>query len=654
MFCWKCGKELSENARFCTQCGAPADNAEGVLQTAVQIEETAQFDTFSHNVEASASGETVQISVTEPAEETSQGVESAGTDKSTEIIANPDNMSAPVTEAQPDESAAASAPDLIIRKKRISITGNRLLINGIYYRKKDSRRFKKKKGQLSVPLSYVSAVSVQHTPCAGRIIASILLFAIFTAGTAISGFFCRQSWNQLKEPYQQERIQELEDILDRLASSDASQLDDLESQLQSAVTELTLVTEQLEELKEQRREELLHTAITDPSFDTHALLSIDFFADAYQQYLEDLLDAFLNDSLIHDWLYPYYAYSMELGSNRYIENELYFYTVSDADSIFSYETENPKTLLQNAYNYDLDRHIYYTGRIYITASDFLNRVLNVPDYVANGAVFVKAYGGTPYPANMHVPGWSNADYAEFWRDAPSYFDSSDPVWIYYDLSAENFNIDWGNLASEQAFYDAYLKFMDTIAPDLGVFDMVTYSAGDDSYGGMYYEITGREASVTEIVTYYIEEHPEYLEEIGLDPAAQLSSYDEQLTTLEENIEELTDFVAELTNEQNELAAFFDSADSVRAEHGRLMADAGSRGERLVQNLAIFGSIFVLLLLMAIISLIVSIRLVKKPKHLMLLELTDGTEAAFSISFCSKKKLQELQDRLTRESIYTPL
>lgn len=588
MFCWNCGKELSEDSLFCTQCGEPAANAEKISHQPSTVEEKTQIE--------------------EP----------------------------------------APAPDLIIRKKRITVIRDRLLINGNYYRKK-GRQLKKKKGQLGIPLSYISAVSIQHTPCAGRIIASLLLFAIFTAGAAISGFFGWQSWNQLKEPYQQERIQELEDILDRLASSDASQLDELESQLQSTVTELTLVTELLEELKEQRRQELLHTVITDPSFDTGALLSTDFFADAYQQYLEDLLDAFLSDSLIHDWLYPYYAYSMELGSNRYIENELYFYTVSDAGSIFSSETEDPKTLLQNAYNYDLERHIYYTGRIYITASDFLNRVLYVPDYVANSAVFVKAYGGNPDPAKMQVPGWSNADYAEFWRDAPSYHDSSDPVWISYNLSAENFDIDWGTLANEQAFYNAYLKFMDTVAPNLGVFDMVTYSAGDDSYGGMYYKITGREASVTEIVTCYIEEHPEYLEEIGLDPAALPSSYDQQLTALEEDKGELSDLVAELTNERNELVAFFDSADFAQAEYDRLVANVQSRLERLAQNLAIFGSIFFLLLLMALISFVIFIRLVKKPKHLMILELTDGTEAAFSISFCSKKKLRELQDRLSSHS-----
>ena len=602
MFCWKCGKELSENSLFCEECGAPAVNKEDILHQSSTAEEKEQ----------------------------------------TEESAQPEIPVAPVP------AASAPAPDLVIRKKRITVTADRLLISGTYYRKKGCH-FKKKKGQLGIPLSYISSILIQHTPYTGKIIASLLLFAIFTAGTIISGSFGWQAWNQLNEPYRQERIKELEDILDRLASSDISLLEELNPQLQTAVTELTFMKEQFEELQKQRRQELLRISVTDPSFDTRALLSTDFFADAYQQYLEDLLDAFLNDSLIHDWLYPYYAYSMELGSNHYIENELYFYTVTDTGSIFSSETDEPKTLLQNAYNYDLDRHIYYTGRIYITASDFLNRVLYVPDYVANSAIFVKAYGGNPNPARMQVPGWSNADYAEFWRDASSYYGSSDPVWISYGLSAENFDIDWENLANEQAFYDAYLKFMDTIAPDLGVFDMVTYSAGDDSYGGMYYEITGREASVTEIVTCYIEEHPEYLEGIGLDPSAQPSSYDGQLTALEKDIEELTERVTELTNERNELVSFFNSADSAQAEYDRLMADVLSRRERLIQNLAIFGSIFILLLLMGLINLIVFIRLVKKPKHLMILKLTDGTEAAFSIRFCSKKKLQELQDRLEPHS-----
>lgn len=617
MFCWKCGKELSKDTRFCIYCGTPAANAESNLPQPSTAEATAD--------------------------------KSAQTDDSLQ-----DNRAPLTTDSIPTDNgleaakALTPAADLVVRKKRITVTGDKLLITGMYYRRR-GRRFNKKKGQLGIPLSFITATSVQHTPYTGRLIISLLLLAIFTAGTTVSGYFGWQARNQINTPYRQERIQELENTLDQLASSDASQLDELKSQIQTADQELTLMNEQLEELQEQRRQELLLAAVANPSFDTGALLATDFFADAYQQYLADLLEAFLNDNLIHDWLYPYYAYSMDLGSNRYIRNELYFYTTDDYRSIFSAETENPETLLRDTYNYDLDQHLYYTGRIYITASDFLNRVLYVPDYVANAAVFVKAYGGNPNPADMRVPGWSDADYTKFWRDARSFRDSSDPFWISYNMSAEDFRIDWGQLVNEQAFYDAYLKFMDTIAPGLGVFDMVTYSAGDDSYGGMYYEITGREASVTEIVTCYIEEHPEYLEELGLEPAEQPSSYDQQIAALEKDIEDLNDRVAELTDEQSELAAFFDSADSVQAEYDQITADAQSRRTRLVRNLAIFASIFALLFLMTLISIIVFIRVARKPKHLMILELTDGSGAAFSISFCSKKKLSELQNRLPQSS-----
>lgn len=628
MFCWKCGKELSETAGFCSNCGSRVRDMEQLI------------DHSAAAADAPSSSPETQSAVSETTMPDTQTAEPETTAPDTQTTI-PETA---VSDTQTTPTAVTPVQDLVVRKKHIIVTNGRLLVDGTYYRKTD-RRLKKKKGQLGVPLSLVKAVTIRHTPSARRIIASFLLFLIFSAGAVISGFFGWMAWNRLNTPYRQEEIAGLEQNLAQLDGHSETQLQELDTQIETATVKYTLLESQLAEYLTKRRHEILQIGLPDLSFDTQTLFSMDFFADAYQQYLEDLLEAFLNDQAIHDWLYPYYAYSMELGQNNYIEDEMYFYTYSEEGNIFSTETEAPETFLQDAYNYDLYQHIYYTGRIYITGSDFMNRVLHVPDYVANGAVFLKAYGGTPTPAHMYVPGWTNADYTAFWRDAPAYFDSPDPFWLSYGISAEDFDIDWNELVCEQAFYDAYLRFMDTIAPKLGVFDMVAYGAGDDSYGGMYYDIIGKEASVTEIVTLYIEEHPEYLEKLVPDLDELPSSFDQQIAAVQSEQEDLNDQIADLTGQRSELAALLDSEESLRAEYDQLLAEVQEHSNLLIHNLIIFGSIFLLLLLMALISLIMFIRLMKKPNHLMILALEDGTEAAFSTRFCSKKKLAALQERL---------
>ena len=638
MFCWKCGKELSETARFCSNCGTPVRK----IEQSNDDQPTAAPENQSHITEDTITGTQVTAPV-----EVSSGTQTAASEEvspGTQTAASEEVSSGTQITSSEEIPPAAPVQNLVVRKKRITVTGDRLLVDGTYYRK-TKRRFKKKKGQLGVPLSLVKAATISHTPCTGRIIASLLLFLIFTAGTVLSGFIGWQSWERLNTPYRQEQTEKLEQDLNQLDGSSETQLDELDAQLEEAADKYAHLESQLEEYKAKRQQEIMRTVLADPSFDTQTLFSTDFFADAYQQYLEDLLDAFLKDQAIHDWLYPYYAYSIELGKNNYIQDEMYFYALSEDDNIFSDETEDPKVLLQNTYNYDLHQHIYYTGRIYITASDFMNRVLHVPDYAVNGAVFMKAYGGTPDPTAMHVPGWTNADYTGFWQDAPAYLDSPEPFWLSYGISAEEFNLDWSELADEQAFYDAYLSFMNTVAPGLGVFDMVTYSAGDDSYGGMYYDITGKEASVTEIVTLYIEEHPEYLEEHIPDLEELPSSCDQQIAAAQNDMDELAARINDMTNQRNELAAFLNSGDSLRAEYDQLLMEVQEYRNLLIHNLILFGGIFILLLLMALICLIMFIRLVKKPKHLMILTLEDGTEAAFSIKFCSRKNLAALQERL---------
>lgn len=444
----------------------------------------------------------------------------------------------------------------------------------------------------------------------------LLLFIIFSAGAVISGFFSWQMWSLRNAPYRHEQIKELENALAQLENSSEEQLCELEEQFQDTLSEQTILEAQLSDLKILRQRELLQAAVAESDIIAKDLFSTDYFSDAYQQYLEDLLDAFLNDGRIHEWLYPYYAYSMELGLNAYIADEMYFYSATDGDGIFSDETKDPEVLLRNAYNYSFDKHIYYTGRIYITATDFMNRVLLVPDYAASGAVFVKAFGGNPDPENMRVPGWSRADYAEFWHDAPDYSSPGEPIWRFYGFSAEQFNLNWEQLANEQAYYDAYLKFMNTIAPGLGVFDMVTYSSGNDDFGGMHYDITGKEASVTEIVTLYVEQHPEYLNIIDLDFESLPSSFDRQMAEINSEIEILAEQAGEFARRRNEMAALLDGADELHAEYERLISDVQNHNKLILHGTVLLAGSFILLFFMALISLITIILLIMISKHVI--------------------------------------
>lgn len=637
MLCKKCGNELLKTARFCTHCGAPVDDTktENTISSTVPTTATFAGQTMPAST-AAASGQPVSAPVPATQDQPSPA-------PTADAPAPTADVPAPATDA-PAPAADAPAQDLIVRQDRIRVIGDRLLVDGVYYRK-TGRRFRKKHGQLGVPLSLIKAATVHHTPNTVKIITSLLLFLVFAAGAAIAGRFDWNAWNKLNTPYRQQETQQLESELALLAEYSDTQLQELDAKLDETAGEYTSLEAQLEEYRLDRQQEITKTVLSDPSFDIEALFSTDFFADAYQQYLENLLDAFLNDRAIHEWLYPYYAYSMDQGKNKYIGDEMYFYAPPGDRNIFSAETGNPREFLSNAYNRNLYQHIYYTGRIYITASDFMNIVLQMPNYVAFEAVFLRAYGGIPNPEDMNVPGWTSADYEAFWQRSPLTLDSPSPFWLSYDISAEDFAINWNQLANEQAFYDAYLEFMDTIASGLGVFDMVSYSAGDDSYGAMYYEIIGKEASVTEIVALYIEEHPEHLEEHEPDLDTIPSSYDQLIAKIQKNLEELDAQISEQTDRRNELAAFLDSEESLRTRYDRLLADVQEYRSLLIQNLILFSSILVLLLLMALISLILFLRLVKKPKHLMLLKLEDGSEAAFSIRSCSKQNIAALQERL---------
>lgn len=487
MFCWKCGKELRENARFCTSCGTPAVNIGSLVQT-----------------------------------------------------------------SEVDQSVA---DNLIIRKKRI---------------------------------------------------ASLLLFIIFTGGLLVSGGFCLKIRNAINTPDHEDEIQELEESLNWIQNDSESDISENEDQIAETSDRMNDLGELLEQYRQGREQELLKQVRSE--LDLNRLFQEDFFQNAYDQYIEDLIIAFENDELLHSWLYPYYTYTLENGTNPYISAnstvDMWFYELPGGDSQFAEElTED--WFIKDRSLYD---RIEETGRIYITASDFMNTVLWITPYVPNDAVFAKVFGGNPDPAKMSVPGWSQTDYNNFWSGPENNYDTVTPVWVRYDMTAEDFNIDWNQLMDEQAYYDAYVKFMNTIAPGLSVYDMVSYYGSDDAYAGMCFDMNGKEASATEIALLYLENHPDTIS--GFDPDAMETSYDDKISDVQKQYDQAAARIEKLEKKKNKMTARVEKEAAYRSKLYDLYEQNDSRNASLTSVFYIFGTITGLLLLMALISLFTFIHYVK--------------------------------------------
>ena len=509
MYCWNCGKEILQDTRFCSSCGAGQPPFE-----------------------------------TAPTE-------------------------APSEPETPKTDAAPSGRDLNIRKKYI-----------------------------------LPAVS-------------FLLSLIFAAGAFVSGYFALNTWNELNTPYKQDETSQLSETLDWIEGDSESEVADLNRKLDVTAGEIAGLETRQEQYLESRTQELLQSALLDG--DTSDLmdrvLESDFFKTAFDQYLRDLLETFKTDQYLESWLYPYYTYSLEHGANKYIcrddNSDMWFYELPGGNAKFSQDMENDRLFLQNVYSYSLSEHLYYNGRIYITASDFMNIVLRMPDYVADCAVLVKAYGGNPDPAKMSVPGWSFADYRELWGNAVYYFYVEDPIWVYFGLSAQDFDLNWNLLADERAFYDAYLKLMDTIAPGLSVYDMVTYYASDDAYGGMGFDITGKEASLTDIALLYLKSHPEELEDLSFFDDSETSSFDAMIADTDSQLQELNAQTDSLTEERARINQLLEDRDSLRAQYDELLYEIQVRNKALMKSLCVFAGTALLTGSMALITFVSFIHFVKR-------------------------------------------
>lgn len=429
---------------------------------------------------------------------------------------------------------------------------------------------------------------------------SLLLFFIFAGGLAVSGRFIFSTWQESHTPYQAAAFAALDEEL-AMREDCADRISELEVLLKANAQEIKDLESDLAGYRLRREEEVLNTVTDSVELDYDALFATEFFSSAYLQYIDDLLNAFRQDTLTDNWLYSYYDYSADYGANIHINQDLWIYDSDSADEKFS-RLLDTRRFCVSVYTATLTDHFTQNDHLYVTGFDILNTLFRIPGYVLDDSVFVKAYGGSPSPAEMDVPGWSLQDYDDFWESAGSRSDSSYAVWETYGLSAVDFDIDWRNLVDEDAYYSAYEEFMDTIAPGLERYDMALYIPDDDYYGGVRYELSGNEATLKEIAAAYIAGHPDCLEELGINTDALPSSYDNQIAETKLQLEELAKTAGELTLQKNEVKWLQDSNTFFRQQQETLLAMEQQHMEFLNRTLLIFAIICIFLLIMAIASL----------------------------------------------------
>ena len=586
MFCWNCGNEHTEDADFCPLCGAPVASNTGIVQ---ESPEESKTDNADPPLETDSTGE-----------------------------------------------------NLVLRKDHVHLSGGILYLTGKYYKKKGSR-FKKQNGNTEIPLSSVSNASILHDRFKGKRIASLLLAVIFACGTLAFGYLGIKSFTSLLIPYRQEQADQMSDTLEYLEYCKDEVLPDLELNLKNINEETVFLEVLLAEYRSKRQKELLPKISR--NLDLDQVFSEDFFSDAFEQYLTDLLYAFKNDAKLNKWLYPYYTFTMEIGGNQYINErkniDMWFYEMPGSSDKFTSDVKDGASFLNNVNQFTLYDLIYYYGRIYLSASDLMNLILKMPNYVADSAVLVKAYGGNPEPDKMSVPGWNSSDYINFWYNAEKFITRDYPIWTYYNLSAHNFKLEWDELVDEQMYYNAYVKFMDVIAPGLSVYDMVSYYASDDAYGGMGFDIIGKEAAPTEIALLYLENHPEAIDLLEPDIP---TSYDGRIADTQNQLERLYLQEEKLTAEKKTLSAYIADSDSLYDEYETLLDDIRRHRADLIKNTLLFCAIAGLLCPVTLFSICLFTRFLKKPGRLMVLELSDGNMFGFSTAFCPRQKLAAFQDR----------
>ncbi len=443
---------------------------------------------------------------------------------------------------------------------------------------------------------------------ARRVFVSLLLFCIFTGGLAVSGWFTVRTWQKYSAPYREEDFAALKAELAKVDES-AEEIRRLETLLENNSKEIREQEDTLALHRASRESEILSTITESVELDYNALFQTELFSNAYLQYIDDLLSAFRQDLQIDSWLYPYYTYSLEYGKNTYIDEDLWIYrkdddaaeTESDTQK-FNSALSDPAMFYVTAYTSTLNDHALQNGHLYVTGLDMLNTLFGIPGYVLDGAVFVKAYGGNPDPAEMEIPGWTPQDYSNFWQYAGSYLYSEHAVWVDFGISAEDFDLDWNTLTDENAYYRAYEKFMDAVAPGLDRFSPAQYFPDDEYYGGVRYELPGREATPQEIAAAYIAGNPSCLKELGIDIKTLPSSFDSLIAGDEARLEELEDTANQLKTQNDQAQRQLDGRDFLLQQQEILSAMKDRYMEKYTVTLWVFALILIYLTIMTALSL----------------------------------------------------
>lgn len=673
MFCHECGKELRENARFCFDCGTPvretpepaeaadvskpdrqtenagADIKEPDSQAANAVTDTKESNDRTENAVTDTdrsdnlTGSTVESAAKPDTQTENTAPDAAKPDNHVEIAAV-DTKEIPTPPAAVDTEAPA---DLVLKKGKVTVTGRELHINGKHYaRKPGKKKFKKKRKASPIPFDAILGTSMEHHKYGGRIFLSLLLLVCFAAGALFSARYGYDTYNELNTPYRDKELAAQEDLMAIIDNDGAGQLLQYQNSQKENRADAEALSAKLAELEAQQAQEILTAAYTSDKFDLDTFFNRDFFVRAYREYLQDLLDAFREDELLDSWLYSYYETTEEYGGNYFLNTDMWIYD-GDEENKFSSDLDSASALMSNQYDLDLYEHILCAGHIYITGADFMKEILALPRYTVEGAVFVKAYGGVPDPAEMSVPGWSRSHYEEFWLYGDDYYIIDTPMWLDQGLQAENFELDWNTLVNEAAYYDAYKKFMDKIAPGLPCYDMVVYHADDEAYGGMGYDLKGTEASLSDMVAVYAENHPDFVEELTESYGRTLvTSVDEDIAEAQTQLEKLENELRDLEEQEEELAQLLADADIHRNNYALLTANIEQHRQELTYQLLFFGSIALLCALAALFCLCKFFGFLRRPRHLFVIRCQD-MELAFNTKRCSNEQIAALQNRLQK-------
>ncbi len=673
MFCHQCGKKLRENAHFCSYCGVSVrEEPESPGSASTQSEnatanakgtDTADSkphteDTFASQKEYDSQGESQDRHDVDSQEQTGKqldGQEQHDADSQEQTGRQLDGQEqhdadTPESVMPPAAPVAETIADLTLKKGKVVVTGGELRLHKKhYFRKSGKKKFRKIKKDSLVPLGSIIGVSLEHYKYGGRIFLSLLLLAAFSVCAFTLARWGYDTCRERSAPYRDKELEALEATIAILDNDGAECLLQYQDSQKDNRAEADDLSAQLAHLKTLQTQEILDAVYTSGRFDLDAFFNREPFSRAYQEYLQDLVTAFKEDELLNSWLYSYYGATEEYGGNYFLDTDMWIYS-GDAENKFSSGLDSAANLANEHYDLDLYEHIQYTGRIYITGADFMQKILSLPRYTVDGAIFAKAYGGAPDPSEMSVPGWSRSHYEEFWLYGLDYYNVDTPMWLDYGLQAEDFGLDWNMLLDETAYYTAYRNFIDKIDPNLPCYDIAVYTADDTAYGGMGCSLKGTEASFSDMIASYAENHPEFIDELLQDKGygkTLSTSVDKDITDAKARLAELDSELRDLQNQEKELAQLLANEDVYRNNYSLLLSDIEQHTQELTYRLLSFGGAALLCAIAALASLCRLIGLFKRPRHLFLIYCRD-LEYAFSYRGCSKAQLELLQNRLPRQ------